>query len=75
MGGRVKRRGRLQQMIDDGFDNSKLVNDRDDGRFYVRVGCSQCQAMCINGIPVHERGCPNEAVALRRQAEEEREEN
>lgn len=24
------------------------------------VRCSQCAAVCVNGIPVHERGCPNE---------------
>lgn len=26
----------------------------------VRVTCSQCQAMVIQGVAVHERGCPNE---------------
>lgn len=36
-----------------GFDLSEP-----NGR-YVRVRCSQCQAMCINGTPCHERGCPN----------------
>jgi hypothetical protein len=25
-----------------------------------RVRCSQCQAMCVNGVAIHERGCPNE---------------
>ena len=24
-----------------------------------RVRCSQCEALVINGIPTHERGCPN----------------
>lgn len=23
------------------------------------VACSQCEALCINGIPCHETGCPN----------------
>ena len=37
---------------------------------YVRVGCSQCEALVINGVACHESGCPNEARA-RREAEEE----
>lgn len=24
-----------------------------------RVRCSQCEALCINGVPTHETGCPN----------------
>ena len=24
------------------------------------VGCSQCQALVINGVACHESGCPNE---------------
>lgn len=39
-----------------GFDLSEKV--RGEPRFRVR--CSQCQAMCINGVPTHERGCPNQ---------------
>ncbi len=27
---------------------------------HYRVRCSQCEALCINGYPTHERGCPNE---------------
>lgn len=30
-----------------------------------RVGCSQCAAVVINGLPVHERGCPNEVHECR----------
>lgn len=26
----------------------------------VNVRCSQCQALCINGVPTHETGCPNQ---------------
>ena len=37
-----------------GFDASY----QEDKVAYVR--CSQCQAMTIQGVPVHERGCPNE---------------
>jgi len=29
----------------------------------VRIGCSQREAICINGVPCHERGCPNEPGA------------
>lgn len=25
-----------------------------------RVRCDSCQALCINGYPCHETGCPNE---------------
>ena len=25
-----------------------------------RIGCSQCQAMAINGVACHEHGCPNQ---------------
>lgn len=31
---------------------------RDDAIPYVS-GCSQCQALSINGMPTHEHGCPN----------------
>jgi hypothetical protein len=24
-----------------------------------RVRCSQCEALCINGVPTHETGCPH----------------
>jgi len=24
-----------------------------------RVSCTQCQALCINGVATHEQGCPN----------------
>ena len=26
----------------------------------TRLKCSQCQALAINGIATHERGCPNQ---------------
>lgn len=39
-----------------GFDNSRHIPFT--RRF--RVACSQCQAMNINGIPTHEKGCPHE---------------
>lgn len=41
-----------------GFDKACVVTE--DGTKYVRAGCSQCQVTCVNGTPLHERGCPNE---------------
>ncbi len=46
---------RLQDLINKGFDNSEHVPFTK--RFYV--ACSQCEALCINGIPTHETGCIN----------------
>ena len=42
-----------------GFDKAHVATS-DGGTRYARVGCSQCQAMCVNGVPLHEKGCPNE---------------
>lgn len=39
-----------------GFDESRY--DRSSDRWRVR--CSQCSALCINGVPCHEHGCPNQ---------------
>lgn len=39
-----------------GFDLSTY--DRSDGHYRVR--CSQCEALVVNGVPIHEQGCPNE---------------
>ena len=39
-----------------GFDLSAY--DRSSGYYSVR--CSQCQSCVVNGVPIHERGCPNE---------------
>lgn len=25
-----------------------------------RIRCSQCASLVVNGIPLHERGCPND---------------
>lgn len=47
---------RVQQLRYQGFDESYAIPF--ERRW--RVKCSQCEAMTINGIPVHERTCPNE---------------
>ena len=44
--------GQLEQQ---GFDASIEVSGGS-----IRVRCSQCEAMVINGVACHERGCPNE---------------
>lgn len=38
-----------------GFDESEY----DRAAQCLRVRCSQCQALVIQGLPCHERGCPN----------------
>ncbi len=46
---------KLVQMLNErGFDES--YKSRDGA---VRVRCSQCDALVINGTPCHETGCPN----------------
>lgn len=35
-----------------GFDRAKRV-----GFHAIQVGCSQCAAVVINGVPCHETGC------------------
>jgi hypothetical protein len=44
-----------QILRDRGFDETKY--DRSTG--YYSVKCSRCEALVINGIATHERGCPN----------------
>jgi hypothetical protein len=43
--------------------------DRSTGSFsnpdHNHVGCSQCQALVINGIPTHEHGCPHATAHCR----------
>ena len=38
-----------------GFDESYKAKD---GGYRVR--CSRCEAVVLNGVPVHEQGCSNE---------------
>lgn len=45
----------LQQL---GFDLTDMQITRSEGA-YLRVRCSQCEAVVINGTPCHEVGCPN----------------
>jgi len=50
------KRSKGARLRDLGFDRTEY--DRSDNMYRVR--CSQCEALVINGIPCHERGCPNE---------------
>ena len=44
-----------QQLQRAGFDRSEF--DRSTRTWHVQ--CSQCEALVINGVACHERGCPN----------------
>ena len=44
----------FRELLDAGFDKSIAVEHE-----HVRVVCSQCQALVINGVATHEHGCPN----------------
>lgn len=60
----------LAGLLDRGFDASYRLERDEYGRFTsaVRVRCSQCDALVINGIACHETGCPH---GRRREEEEE----
>ena len=44
------------RLRDRGFDNSYY----DRSAMTTRLGCSQCEALAINGVACHETGCPNQ---------------
>lgn len=44
----------LGSLLEGGFDASHRA---DEGG--VWVGCHRCEALVINGVATHERGCPN----------------
>jgi hypothetical protein len=49
----------LDDLLSRGFDASYRLERDDNGRFCkgVRVKCSQCAALVINGMACHETGC------------------
>lgn len=49
----------LEELIELGFDQSSMSDDDSDYLPRIHVKCSQCEALCINGVPTHEHGCPN----------------
>lgn len=54
-GGKRKRTRMGDRLRRAGFDLTSY--HRDTG--YYRPKCSQCEALVINGVACHERGCPN----------------
>jgi len=46
----------LNKLKELGFDQSKHIPFTKQ----YHVSCSQCEALCINGMPTHETGCPNQ---------------
>jgi hypothetical protein len=57
----------LQTAIAEGFDQSVPIGRDNDGQFArgIRVRCSQCEALVLQGTACHEHGCPNIARACR----------
>lgn len=53
MSRRKNRKAILEALLEWGFDKSYIINRG------VRVACSQCEAVAINGVGSHEHGCPN----------------
>lgn len=49
---------RLAELLAYGFDGSQIL-ESDAEKPAVYVKCSQCAACAINGVPCHEKGCPN----------------
>lgn len=45
----------MQELEQWGFDKCR----KDSTGELITVGCTQCAAVCVNGVPVHETGCPN----------------
>jgi len=49
---------KLQELEKQGFDKCSADEDEDT----IRVRCSQCEALVINGMATHEMGCPNKPL-------------
>lgn len=50
----------LNDLLDQGFDESYISGVGEGDHLAIHVGCSQCLAMCINGVAAHEHRCPNQ---------------
>jgi hypothetical protein len=50
-----KRTGIVASLKARGFDTSHAIPFQRG----AKVGCSQCEALAINGHATHEQGCPN----------------
>jgi len=51
----MKKKSALTGLLERGFDKSTHRPFATS----THVGCSQCEALVINGIACHEGGCPN----------------
>ena len=49
----MKNKTLVPRLINHGFNETYIQ----DG--FVYVVCSQCEALVVNGIAIHEHGCPN----------------
>lgn len=49
-------RGVVASLKARGFDQSRAIPFQRG----AAVACSQCEALVINGVACHERGCPNQ---------------
>jgi hypothetical protein len=59
-----EKQSRLAHLRDTlGFDESTVVSFSKE----TRIKCSQCEALAVNGVATHERGCPNWARAKKAQ--------
>jgi hypothetical protein len=56
MNEKKRKRSLGQQLRAKGFNLTTY--DRSTG--YYQVRCSQCEALVINGVACHEKGCPNQ---------------
>lgn len=56
----------LEQIKQDGFDLSKR---NEENPKYIHVRCSQCACVVVQGIPIHEKGCPNDKTQKRNRYE------
>jgi hypothetical protein len=52
---KIKLAKTAQNLRSQGFD--KILIERKERS--IRVSCSQCEALVINGVACHETGCPN----------------
>ena len=59
----MRKLSKVEQLCRLGFDQSYAIPFEKAWK----IRCSQCEALCINGVPTHEHGCPN----LHRRTQEE----
>jgi hypothetical protein len=50
---------RLEGLREAGFDRSYVSHEDGETDPAVKVRCSRCEALVINGVPCHEHGCPS----------------